>query len=117
MTRVTQAHPVAHHPPKTAGLSTADLKTWWNKLEDDPRNFPAAKNAPASVAKEAKHMTHEYGGDDYQTNVFTTNVNGNKIYIAINDNDGGSYFSFFNAMGKQIAGGSQGESGDYNWDK
>jgi len=78
--------------------------------------LPGAKMSelPDAAKKQLKQDNHNYG-PDYPSSAYKMEVQGKTVFIIQNENDGGMFVNIFDENGKNIAGGSAGESTPFYW--
>lgn len=90
------------------------LKSTYESDSNDSFDQINEADLPAAALKDWKSLNKTWG-PDYPPVAYTWTLEGKKLYVVENDNDGGMSISFYDSTGKWTAGGSAGESTDFTW--
>jgi hypothetical protein len=69
---------------------------------------------PAAAKRLYKEWDHDWG-PDYAPQATVIEIQGKKVYVISDSNDGGMMVSLFDASGEEIASGGAGESSPFEW--
>lgn len=90
------------------------LKSTYEESSNDAFDEIDQSDLPATPKKAWAKLNKDWA--DYPPAAYTWTLEGKKVYVVEEDNDGGMSIEFYDSTGKWIAAGSASESGSFIWE-